>query len=258
MTLGILEGKIAVEIGAGAAVGIGGATAMRMAREGATVIVADLNIAGATAIAERIHEQGGQAHPVAVDIASEVSVQSLFAEIAERYGRLDVMHVNATDTKIRERDGNALETDLEVYDQSLAVGLRGHLLCTRGALPMMLANGGGAIVYTSSDSSMTGQPDRHLAYGIAKAGVNALMRHVAATWGPQNVRANAVSPGLVLTETVLRDHSEESRERFRAMTRSTRLGKPEDIAALITFLSSDDAEWINGQVYSINGGMLMR
>lgn len=252
-----LKGKVAVIVGVGAAIGIGASTARLMAAEGASLVLADLNVIGAQGIADEINGNGGEAIALGVDLADDVSVKHLFEELHTRVGRLDIAHINAADTRTRQDDTDAFETPIEIFDQTLIVGLRGYFLCTKYALPLMLMNGSGSIIYTSSDSAFVGTPN-HVAYQTAKAGVNGLMRHVATRWGKQNIRANSISPGLVLTETVKRDHSDQSQAAFLAMTKSPRLGEPEDIAALVTFLASNDAGWINGQVYSINGGLLMR
>lgn len=252
-----LENKVALVAGASAAVGIGAAAAARLAAEGAAVVVADLNLAGAQAIAEGITRNGAEALATRLDISAENSVEEAIARTVQTFGGIDILHVNAADTSIRRLDSDAVEVPLEVFDQTLAVGLRGHLLCTRHAVPEMLKRGGGSIIYTSSDAAFNGL-EHYVAYMVAKSGINALMRHVAARWGRENIRANAVSPGLVLTDTVLRDHTEESVAKIVASGSSSRAGTPEDVAALVAFLASEESAWINGQVYHVNGGQLMR
>jgi NAD(P)-dependent dehydrogenase (short-subunit alcohol dehydrogenase family) len=249
------NGKVA--LCAGSATGMGAQTAVQLAREGAQVVVGDVNEAGAQALVDRITAEGGQALAVKFDIAEESSVAALFAATVERFGGLDLMHVNAADLRIVRKDFDACAIDLEVFDRSLAVDLRGHLLCTRFAIPEMKKRGGGAIVYTSSDAAH-GAATSRVGYYVAKAGCNALMRHVAIRWGPENIRSNAVCPGVVLTEAVQRNMPEAEIAAMRAHTPSTRLGKPEDIAATVCFLLSDEAEWINGQAISVNGGALMK
>jgi NAD(P)-dependent dehydrogenase (short-subunit alcohol dehydrogenase family) len=124
-------------------------------------------------------------------------------------------------------------------------------------LPELLKRGGGSLVYTSSASAFMGEPQR-LAYAISKNGLHGIVRHVATRWGKQGVRANAVAPGLVMTEPVRAMLTAEQRETVLGITRSTRLGEPRDIAAAVAFLLSDDGEWINGQVMSVDGGVTMR
>jgi len=245
------EGKVAVC--AGSATGMGAETALRLGREGAKVVIGDVNLDGALKVVDQIVGEGGEAAAFAFDIAEEASVQALIEGAVGRFGRLDLMHVNATDRTLNTQDGDALSTELAVFDRMLAVGLRGHLLCTRFAIPEMLKTGGGAIVYTSSNAGKTAAPSR-MSYYVMKAGLNGLMRHVATRWGREGVRANAICPGIILTDAVLINTSEAEREKMRKRLPSPRLGSVQDIAALVAFLLSDEAEWINGQAVSIDGG----
>jgi NAD(P)-dependent dehydrogenase (short-subunit alcohol dehydrogenase family) len=164
---------------------------------------------------------------------------------------------NAADTKIRLRDTDAVDVSLEVFDRTVAVGMRGHLICTRYAIPVLLARGGGVMLYMSSDGTRMAEP-RRVCYAMTKSAVNALMRHVASRWGKGGIRANAISPGLIETETVMASHTAESRATILSATRSPRLGKPADIAAMVAMLMSDDGAFIQGQVISVNGGIVLR
>src|SRR5687768_12684362 len=243
-----MTGKVFVVAGGGS--GIGEATAQTLARHGARVVVGDHRPGPAHEVARQITASGCEASAQAFDITDETSVRALIASAVDRYGGLDGIHVNAADL-------DAVDVPLEIYDRTLAVNLRGHLLCTRHAMPALLARGGGALVYTSSGAAFMGEPSR-VAYAMAKSGLHALLRHVASRWGKQGIRANAVAPGLVMTETVRRAMSEEACAQVLAITRSPRLGTPEDIAAAVAFLLSDEAEWINGEVISVDGGVTLR
>ncbi len=241
----------------GAASGIGAATARRLADEGAAVIIGDVNLQGAQAVAESIRAQGGVCSAVACDIAEEDAVRAFMRAVSKAHGGLDGMHVNAADMRALQSDTDALDVPLEIFDRTLAVNLRGHLLCTRYALPLMLSRGGGAIVYTSSGAADFGEGTR-LSYAVSKSGLHALMRHVATRWGKDGVRANAIAPGLVITEQ-LRDHfPEAARQATLAITRCARLGEPEDIAAMVAMLMSNDGAWITGQVIGVDGGAMLR
>jgi NAD(P)-dependent dehydrogenase (short-subunit alcohol dehydrogenase family) len=246
-------GKAAVV--AGGATGLGAGVAARLAAEGARVVVGDIDIAAAEALAERIRAEGGEACAKRFDIVDEASVEALVQEARARYGGLDLIHVNAADMSQLAHDRDALSIDLAVFDRTLDVALRGHLLCTRAALPLMLERGRGAIVYTSSAASRLPARSR-VAYGVAKSGLNGLMRHVARRWGPDGIRANAVCPGYVETGAT-RNISDEMRARMMRGVPSTRLGKVEDVAALVSFLLADEAEWINGQAVNVDGGVVM-
>jgi len=241
---------------AGSATGIGAITAQKLGREGAKVVLGDLNLAGAQKVIDQIVADGGEGVAVEFDIAEPESVQALVTKAVEYFGGLDLMHVNATDRRLNRQDFDAVTTDLAVFDRLHTVSLRGHLLCTRFAIPEILKRGGGAIVYTSSDAGKA-PANARMSYGIAKAGLNALMRHVAYRWGREGLRANAVSPGITVTDAMIGNTTEEERAEMGKAVPSKRLGTPTDIAALVTFLLSDEAEWINGQAISINGGKLM-
>jgi NAD(P)-dependent dehydrogenase (short-subunit alcohol dehydrogenase family) len=243
---------------AGGAGGIGAATSTRLAEEGASVVVADVDGADAEGVVQRIRDGGGTATAVQFDISDEASVVAMFDATIDAYDGLDGVHVNAADlTGNAGRDDNLVDIDLAMYDHTLAVNLRGHLLVARHAVPHLLQRGSGAMVFTSSGAAFTGGPER-AAYAVSKAGVNSLVRHVASRWGKEGIRANGVAPGLVLTGRARSGFSDAALDQFVAQTRSTRLGTGDDIAALVAFLLSDDGSWINGQIISIDGGVLLR
>ena len=252
-----LQDKVAVV--AGGAGGIGTATSLRLGEEGARVVVGDLNEAAAKDVADRITKAGGTAIAVPFDISDEDSVRALVGAAVDTFGGVDVCHANAADLSVPVimGDTDALSIDLAIWDRTMQVNLRGFLLCTRHAIPSMLERGGGAIVYTSSAASFVGEPARP-AYAAAKSGVNALMRHVASKYGKQHVRANAIAPGLVVSDEMSEVIPEDLQKRTLRGTRSWRLGHPRDIAAMVAFLLSDDGEWINGQVISVDGGVTLR
>lgn len=248
-----LGGKVAVVAGAG---GIGGATAVRLAQVGCRVVLGDKLLEAARTVVNEIAAAGGEAIAVTYDQADEASVASLIDAAVAAFGQLDFLHANAYDARVLARDGDAMSIDLEDFDATLDVNLRGYLLLTRRALPHLLKSRG-AIVYTSSGAAHAGEPVR-MAYAVSKAGINALMRHVASRWGKEGVRANAICPGLVLTETVKARNSSERIAGMLAAHRSWRLGKPEDIAGMVAMLFSADGEWITGQCISVDGGISMR
>lgn len=251
-----LAGKVVIVVGAGT--GIGAATARRLAQEGARVCLADVNESAARNVAADLVAAGGEGLAVPCDISSEASVAETIARCVGRFGGLDGAHVNAADMKAILLDADALETPLDLFDRTLSVNLRGHLLVTRAVIPHLLARGGGSIVYTSSDAAFAGEPTR-VSYAVAKSGLNGLMRHVAARWGREGITANCVSPGFVVTaEMRAQGIAEGFEEEMISRTPHTRLGVPGDIAAMVAMLLSPDGRWINGQVYSVNGGILLR
>jgi NAD(P)-dependent dehydrogenase (short-subunit alcohol dehydrogenase family) len=251
-----LSDKVII-VAAGAA-GIGAATATRLAAEGAKVVIGDINSAGAEATAERLRGAGHDAQAVSFDATDDGSVKALIETTVERHGRLDGLHYNAADLSDQNfgRDTDAVDVPFDVWDHTLDVCLTGCLRAFRHAIPHLVDRGGGSLVATSSINSANGDVQK-VAYGVAKAGINALVRHAARRWGKDGVRANAVAPALTLTEVVLAEEREGWQEHVLSGMALPRLGEPHDIAALVTFLLSDDAAWITGQTYNINGGLML-
>ncbi|MBK6583137.1 MAG: SDR family oxidoreductase [Gammaproteobacteria bacterium] len=248
-----LKDKVVVIAGGGA---IGTATVERLAQAGARIVLGDLDGAHAAEVADRICAGGADCMGMQFDIADEASVATLVACAVERHGGIDALYANAADLSIIHQDSDVLGEPLAVFDQTIRVNLRGHWLCTRAVLPELLRRGGGSLVYTSSGAACMGEPVRP-AYAVSKAGIEALMRHVASNWGKQRIRANAVAPGLVLTPAIVADMPAEFQQFALKGARSWRLGEPADIASMVAFLCSDEAQWITGQVLGVNGGAVL-
>jgi NAD(P)-dependent dehydrogenase (short-subunit alcohol dehydrogenase family) len=244
---------------AGGALGIGAATAQRLTEEGASVVIGDINLDGAQATAKRITQNGGAALAVEFDLTDERSIQSLLDAAVAEFGGVDGLFNVGADLSPQNlgRDANLLEMDPAVWRRTLEVNLLGYALTCRVVIPHLLAQGGGAIVNTSSGSAWIGETERP-AYAASKAGINALTRHVASTWGKQGVRCNVVAPGVVMTETAQQQAGEELKAMVLQMIRTPRLGRPADPAAAAAFLLSDDAQWVNGQTWSVDGGLTIR
>ena len=256
-----ISGRLAGKIGivAGGSTGIGKVTALRLAAEGASVVV------GAPAserertdcVVATIEAAGGVALGVSFDATDDASVASLVESAVAKFGGLDIFHANFADLRVIFEDSDVLSVSDDVLERTLDVDLKGMVRITRHAVPKLLARGGGAMIYTSSSASIAGEPVRPC-YAMAKAGLNALVRHVASGWGRQGIRANAVLPGFVLTEENRTGVPPDFVARILAEGRSPRLGDPADIAAMVALLASDEGEWINGQTISIDGGATMR
>jgi NAD(P)-dependent dehydrogenase (short-subunit alcohol dehydrogenase family) len=244
---------------AGGATGIGAASARRLAAEGARVAVGDLNADGARRVVKEIEDDGGTAFAFGYDQGDEDSCARLVLAATEALGGLDGLHANAADLSPETvgRDRQLLKMDVAVWERTLRVNLVGYAVLIREVLPHLLQAGGGSIVCTSSAADRLGQLSQP-AYAASKAGIDALVRHVASKWGPERIRANAVAPGIVLSEAALAAQTPASLESLRAGTRADRLGAPEDVAGAVAYLMSDDGAWVTGQVWGVDGGLVLR
>ena len=253
-----LADKVVVVAGGGS--GIGAATARRLGAEGAAVVVGDLAGDNADAVAAEVRDAGGR--------AISVTLRHRRRRVGRGAGRGRDLASTAGSTRCTPtpptcRRRRSVATRTRSTSRSTCsttrsqVNLRGHLLCTRHALPHLLERGGGALVYTSSAAGHIGEPERP-SYAASKAGINSLVRHVASHWGRQGIRANSIAPGLVVTPAMDTSLPSEFRDYALRVGRSPRLGRPDDIAGMVAFLVSDDGEWVNGQVLSVDGGASMR
>lgn len=247
-----LKGKVAVITGA--ASGIGAATAELFAREGAVVLVADRNAAGAQATARRISPDGEQARALRVDVYEEADVQAMIRAALDAWGRIDILVNNA---------GVGSGMDIrsftpDEFDRVLGINLRGPLLCCKHTLPAMLDVGRGAIVNVASISSTCGIPGQSI-YGPSKGGLLQLTRQLAVEFADRHIRVNAVSPGTVETPLIggpVHDPERLSDEHkwLRARHPIGRFGQPVEVAAAILFLASDEASFITGANLAVDGG----
>jgi NAD(P)-dependent dehydrogenase (short-subunit alcohol dehydrogenase family) len=246
-----LDGKVVIVVGA--ATGSAAGAARRIALEGADLIVADMDAGDAEATAAKIRGDGGQASAEQVDVRDEESVAGLMDRVAGRHGTIDGLHNDITSHRFSERDTHIAELDTETWEDVLQVGLRGYLYTTKHAVPHMARNGGGAIVNISAISAWSAQP-MNPAYSIARGGVLALTASVVASYGKHGIRCNAICPGFIVNETTERRFSGDFREMVLTHIPYTRLGRPDDIGRLAAFLLSADADYISGQVISVDGG----
>ena len=249
-----LEGKVALV--AGAAPGnIGAATALRLAAEGTAVVAADLNGAAARAVVDEIRASGGKAIARAFDISDEASYKELVDTTINEFGRLDGLFNVAADLSpgTLAKDTDVLSVPIDVWRHTIDVTLTGYMYGIRHALPVMISQGGGAIVNTMSTSVWMGEETK-VAYQSAKAGLYGLTRHTATLGGKHGVRCNSVAPGVILTGAALQNTTEEFRTEMLNSVRLARLGVPEDLAAMVAFLFSDDGAYVTGQTILVDGG----
>ena len=240
----------------GGATGIGNRAARMICEEGANVFVGDINIEGADTLAREVRALGGNMESFHVDLGSESSVKTFMEQAKQQLGSIDGLYLNgaAVDATSLAKDTDVVTMDIEHWDKIMTVNLRGYLLSVRYAIPIMLENGGGSIVCTSSELSFISTGCKTLpGYCMSKAGVNILICHVASQFGRQGIRCNGVAPGFI---DVGRDSG--SKEKFSNMICVPQLGIPDDIGNAVIHLLSKDSKYIQGQMISVNGGSLFR
>lgn len=249
MNEGRVAGKAAIVTGA--ASGIGEATAQVLAREGASVCVADVNAEGGQQVVDAIKASGGEAIFARTDVGEAAEVVEMFEYTQAAFGRVDIVHNNA----IWFRHGPATELDERDWDGTLNIGLKAIFLAAKYGIPVMRKTGGGVIINTGSVHSLVSFATA-TAYDAAKAGVLGLTRTLAIDYGP-DIRVCAVLPGAILTP-LWKGVSEREQQRYANMVPAKRLGTGEDIANAVLFLASDEASFITGTALTVDGGMLAR
>lgn len=247
-----LENKVALITGA--SVGIGRHTALFFAREGARVAVNSQSSRG-EAVVEEIAAAGGEALFVRGRVEEEADARAMVARTVEEFGRLDIL-VNNAGIVVPDNMENA---GVEDWENTMAVNVRGVFLMSKFALQQMLRQGGGAIVHNASVAAVKGLKDR-TSYTASKGAVAALTRAMAVDYVGRNIRVNCVNPGTTLTPSLQDrinafDDPVEAEKMFVSRQPMGRLGRPEEIAAGILFLASDEASFITGQVLNIDGGL---
>jgi len=254
-----LEGKVAVITGA--ASGQGRAAARLFAKEGARVVVADLNDEGAQEVVRDITDSGGEAAAARVDVSREADVEAMIRQAVEEFGRLDVLFNNAGvgySASDRMKMASVVETPEKDWDAILAINLKGVAMGCKHAIPIMEEQGGGAIVNNASINALVGLPGAD-AYTAAKGGIVSLTRVLAVDWGPKNIRINCICPGGVETPMIAPVLSDEQvLTLMRESTPLGRLARPEEIAQVALFLASDEASYLNGAILPVDGGWTAR
>jgi NAD(P)-dependent dehydrogenase (short-subunit alcohol dehydrogenase family) len=247
-----LEGKIALVTGAGSAAGIGYASALRMAQEGARVVLTDLDGEGAARCAGMLAEAGHDALGLAQDVADAGAWEATMAAVLERHGRLDVLVNNAGIAVL----GMIGQLTLEMWHRQIDVNLTSTFLGCRHGLAAMRAQGGGGIVNVSSVAGLVGMPGT-AAYAASKGGVRLMTKSIALECAAEGVRVNSVHPGVILTDIqkIAQRDNPGVGEKIQATIPMRRMGDPADIAAAIAFLASDDARYVTGTEIVVDGGL---
>lgn len=238
----------------GAANGIGRATAIRFAEMGASVVVSDVDTDHGERVAKQINDGGGEAIFVTCDIASEAEVHGLIQRTLDAFGRVDFAFNNAG---WEGAMGPIHTADVEAYDRLMAINLRGTFLCMRYEIEQMLAQGGGSIVNNSSIAGLKGFA-QSAAYSASKHGVIGLTKCGALDYATSNIRVNAVCPGVIETEMIRRAAHDDPKAMagYTAMEPVKRMGRPEEVASVVTWLCSDDASFVTGATIEVDGGVM--
>ncbi|HTP39173.1 MAG TPA: SDR family NAD(P)-dependent oxidoreductase [Steroidobacteraceae bacterium] len=246
-----LEGKVAIITGAAA--GIGFATARVMAERGASVVLTGTRVANVEAAAESLRGKGYRALALPLDLADPKSITTLIDTVVQRFGRLDILHNNASDLSVTRRDQNVETMDTEVWDRVFLVNVRGTMLCCKHALPHMVRQQGGSIINTASALGLQGA-DVQAAYAASKAAVMQLSRSIATSHGKHGIRCNAIVPGLIATEGAQQNLPPPLWKIQESENLVPYVGKADDIAYTVAFLASDEARYITGQSILVDGG----
>lgn len=250
-----LNGRVAIVSGSGA--NIGAACARALAAEGASVILADINMDGAKQVAAEIEAAGGIAVAHRLDLADESSIVALIAFAIERFGKIDILHNNAADTSLAQMgaDQSLVDLDPAIWDRAFHINARGTMLMIKHAAPHMIAAGQGSIINTSTGVASVGDLFNP-SYSASKAAVNALTRNAAVQFGRHNIRVNGVAPGLVLTPLARDMMGAAQIDMIQRHVLLPRPSTPEDIAGMVVFLGSDASSFITAQVISVDGGIV--
>lgn len=248
----LLEGKVALVTGGGS--GIGRATALVFAREGACVVVADIVVDGGEETVRMVKEKGVDALFVRTDVSKAADVDALVQKTVAQFGRLDCAHNNAG---IEGRQAPLVEGTEEDWDRVININLKGVWLCMRAEIPVMLKQGGGAIVNTASVAGLVGFTGIS-PYTASKHGVAGLTKTAALEYGKQGIRVNAVCPGVIHTPMIDRftGGSPEALAAFTALEPVGRLGQPEEIAEAVVWLCSDRASFVTGLPMAVDGAFI--
>jgi NAD(P)-dependent dehydrogenase (short-subunit alcohol dehydrogenase family) len=246
-----LAEKVALITGAGS--GIGRATALLFAREGAKVAIAELHAAAGEETAQLVTQAGGEAIAVATDVTEPDSVQAAIRKAAEKFGRLDVLHNNAGGST--PRDGTAVDAPLDEFWRAIKLDLFGTFLGCRFGIPELIRSGGGSVINMASNVALMGIPGRDC-YTAAKGGIAAMTRSLAVAYGAQKVRVNAIAPSATRTPRV--EKLLAGNPALSSMAKSHLLGEwiaPEDIANAALYLASDESRMVTGQILPVDSGV---
>ena len=250
-TMDRLKGKVAIVTGSTSGIGIG--IAKLYAAEGAKVVICGRRAEKGQAVVDEIVKEGGEASYHFMDITVSESIESLMADTAEKYGKIDILVNNAANVGLK--DGRVDELTLEMWDGVLQSDLRGTFYTTKCVLPYMQKNeNGGSIINIGSMASCGGDLGS-TAYACAKAGVDMLTKSTALQYGKQNIRCNCVRPGLIVTPQNEAHVPQALKDIFLSNIMVNRYGCPEDIGNMCVYFASDESSYVTGQIINVDGGL---
>ena len=246
-----LCGKVAIVTGSTSGIGIG--IARLFAAEGAKVVICGRRQEKGQAVVDTIQKEGGEASYHFMDITSSESIEQLFADTAEKYGKIDVLVNNAANVSLK--DGRVDELTIEMWDNIFQSDMRGTFYATKCVLPYLQKNEkGGSIINIGSMASCGGDLSS-TAYACAKAGVDMLTKSTALQYGKQNIRCNCVRPGLIVTPENDANVPQVLKDIFTSNIMVNRYGCPEDIGHMCVYLASDESTYVTGQIVNVDGGL---
>lgn len=248
-----LKNKVAIITGAG--MGMGREAALLFAKEGAAVVIADVNDAAGKDTLHAIEQQGGRAVFVHCDVAKESDVKSAVDAAVQAFGTLHILYANAG-VLWKDQDRSVIETTEENWDLVQAINLKGAFFLTKHGIPHLQKAGGGSIILVGSISALVGFTLAQDSYTCAKGALISLAKSLAVQFGPDNIRCNIIHPGMVDTPLQAPYLTEEKKRAIAESLPLRRLGTPQDIAQLALFLASDESSWITGAEIVIDGGFI--
>jgi NAD(P)-dependent dehydrogenase (short-subunit alcohol dehydrogenase family) len=247
-----LKDKVALITGAGS--GIGRETSLLFASEGAKIVVVDINDAGGQETVSQVEAQGGQAIYVRADISKAADCEKMVRAAEESYGQLNILFNNAGIS--HARDDDAVNTEEEVWDLTMAINLKGVFLGCKYGIPAMRRAGGGSIINTASFVALLGAATPQLAYTASKGGVLSMTRELAAIHARENIRVNALCPGPLHTELLMKYLDTEAKKQRRLVhIPMGRFGQAKEIAQAVLFLASDESSFMTGATFTVDGGI---
>lgn len=250
-----LQGRVAIITGGGQ--GIGRASALKFAEEGADVVIVDVNRDAGQSVESEIENSGKSAFFIYGDVSNSRDVKNVMDEVQNRYGKLNILYNNAS-IYILDKDGRITDIAEDIWERVIAVNLKSIFLFCKYGIPLMIKSGGGSIINTASSAGVIGIPNCD-AYTATKGATVSLTRSMAVEYGPKNIRVNCIAPAAIKTPMLNQSNPEDSdfdeRSFLSLRTPLRRYGYPEEIAAIALFLASDESSYINGAIIVADGGI---